>query len=116
MSFVTAVVAVHTEDADPDQAPYRLSDKAGHDSAQVTITVDAPTAVRAWLLREGGVSPLDGRRVAGEGAVCGLARCGRDGPLALAPGAQRVVTVAYAQADDGAGDGDKGFTIDAWGD
>lgn len=55
----TTIVSVHTDDANPDAAKYRISNKAGHTQAVVTIAADTGIGP----LRPGvGIRPGAGRR------------------------------------------------------
>jgi hypothetical protein len=100
---MTVAVSVSTPDAAPLTAPYRISNKAGHDAATVTIAVSGAGPVYAYKIKRGGSAIINGADVASLGAVCGLAVCGVDGPAAVTP---RDFIEHITDADLGGADGD----------
>lgn len=83
----TSIVSVHTEDADPDAAAYRISAVPGHDVATAVVSIDTGTSpgvtpyVAAVRLVTGAARNLG--VIANLGAVCGLSRCGGPGVMPL---------------------------------
>jgi hypothetical protein len=94
-----SIDSVTTEDAAPTAAPHRISNRPSRDTAAVRFTVGGSGSVRAWLARIGGVGLTTGKRVGGQGVICGVTRCGEAAPLAR-PLGQIAEDVTYAEAAD----------------
>lgn len=100
----TSVTLVHTDDANPDAARYRISNKTGHDTALATITADAGNLstdafdvgnallggeltpgmapyVAAMVMTTG--NNPKAQHIAALGIVCGITRCGSEGAMPL---------------------------------
>lgn len=98
---------VTTQDAHPTASPYRISAQPGKNIASVTLSFESDEGVtRAWRI----VHQAAGRkspRLAGQGVVCGLDRCGTGRVLARTD----PVDVEITQAQLG-GEGD--YPLDVW--
>lgn len=110
MTTVT-INSVTTADAAPTAAPHKISNRSGKSTATVRFVVNGTGAVRAWFARLGGVGPSTGVKVGGEGAVCGLAKCGVDKLLARPLGVEIVEAVTYGEASPNA---DGGYTVNVY--
>lgn len=99
MSTSVSIDSVTTGDAAPTVAPHRISNKATKNlvTLKFTPTTTNGSAIRAWIVRFGGSTRLNGTRLAGLGMVTGMWLCGVDRPLSIASGFQVTVPELYAQ-------------------
>lgn len=111
VEVTVALDSVETQDAAPFVAPYRISDKAGHDAVEWTFRPCASGVgvIDAWRVvldaPDDSYVPASGSLLAHGGAICGLDTCGHSMPLALPQGT--AVTVSKTYTDAGApADGD----------
>lgn len=110
MATVVTIDSVTTADAVPTAVPHRISNIAGKNTATVVFRVNGSGAVRAWFARLGGSGPNTGTRVGGEGAVCGMAVCGVDKPLARTLNVAISEPVTYPETGGGA-DGSRTLNV-----
>jgi hypothetical protein len=104
MATVVTLGAITTADAAPTTAPHKISNKATKDAVSIPFTVAGSGAVRAWSVRFGATSI----KLAGQGMVCGEARCGIAQALARALGATITATDTYGQLPSSA---DGSYTV-----
>lgn len=115
MAVSSAVLNVHTDDANPDASLYKISNKAGHTDATATIRISGTLggssigAIRMVTSTDRRAAP-----VANLGCVCGIDRCGAPGvrPLKVSTVPWDFVgLVTYAEAGAGA---DRDVTVNVF--
>lgn len=104
MATVVTLGAISTGDAGPTAAPFKVSDKAAKDTVTIPFTVAGSGSVRAWSVRFGATN----KKLAGQGMVCGEARCGISRSLARALGATITATDTYGELPSSA---DGSYTV-----
>lgn len=113
MADAPLITTVHTDDAHPDVAPYKVARSVAKGTADVTVSGPVGVTLRFWSLRLGGGTPIQGKRLRSQGGLCGVTRCGQGRCLAIPPSAPDnrakppVQHLVQADWDDGGGDGDR---------